>query len=262
MKPLIDPTFPFAGEQAAKLEPDISPSYNAWKLDDSPQTRSVMLKKMQPMINKAVYSYAGGNVSPLVNTRAKLMALHAMRSYNPQSGSVQTHILSQLRGLQRINAQSQQIISLPERVAIDRSHLHETENRLRDDLGRDPSVSEIAKATGLSLKRIGYIRQAKTGINTGSLMDEDGDVYSPASNIPGNTDKDDAWASMVYHDLGNIDQLIMDHTLGTHGVEILPNTVLATKLGLSPGAISQRKSKIQKMLDSRHEMDPFGGTNG
>lgn len=262
MKSILDPTFPFAGEKADKIEPDVLPVYNAWKQDDTPKTRGAMLKHMQPMISKAVFSYAGGDVSPLINTRAKLMALHAMKSYNPQSGSMQTHILSQLRGLQRVNAQSQQIISIPERVAIDRSHLTETESKLQDDLGRPPSAAELARATGMSLQRIAYVRQAKPGINTGSILDEDGDVYSPASQIPGSTAKDDAWASMIYHDLTNTDQLIMDHTLGLHGAKTLSNTELANMLGVSAGAVSQRKAKIQQMLDARYEVDPFGGNNG
>ncbi len=265
MKPknqLIDQTFPFASgssEQAKKLEPDTTDAFNAWKAADSPVTRAALLKQVRPVIDSAVYSYAGTGASPHVRGQAKLMAMRAFGSYDPARGTMRTHLLSQLQGLQRLAAQGNQIISIPERVSLDRRHLMETEEKLRDQLGRDPSDMEIASHTGLSLKRLGYIRQASTGINTGSILDEEGEVFSPASTIPGEQSKDDGWADMVYYDLGEVDRTIMDYTLGLRGVKPLSNMELAARLGLSPGAISQRKAKIQQLLDARYDVDPFGG---
>lgn len=262
-KSILDPTFPFAsdgsGSDDNRLEAGTADVFNAWKANDTPQTRGALLTHVKPIINTAVFSYGGDKNNPGVQGRAKLMALKAFHSYDPSRGTMKTHLLSQLRGLQRVAAQSNQIISMPERVALDRQHLREAEERLRDTLGREPSDMDVASHTGLSLKRIGYIRQAATGMNTGSILDAEGEVHSPASAIPGAHSHDDAWADMVYHDLGDIDRTIMEYTLGLRGAKPLSNTELAMRLGLSQGAISQRKAKIQTMLDSRSEMDPFGG---
>ena len=261
-KPLIDQTLPFAAGGAAghgKLEADFEPVFSAWKASDTPQTRSALLKQVQPVLHTAVFSYAGSNPSPAIRSQAKLMALKAFHSYDPAKGNMKTHLLSQLRRLQRTSAQSNQIISMPERVSLDRAHLMEAESNLRDRLGRDPSDMEVADHTGLSLKRIGYIRQALTGINDGSILDEEGEVYAPPSSIPGAKDKDDAWAEMIYHDLHDIDRTIMDYTLGSRGVTPLSTAEIANRLGISPGAVSQRKAKIQSLLDERYQLDPFGG---
>ncbi len=262
---LIDPTFPFASSgrepAAGKLEPDYSDVFHAWKAADNPATRGALLTKVKPVLDSAVYSYAGAGASPHVKGQAKLMALKAFGSYDPNKGNMKTHLLSQLRSLQRVSAQGNQIISIPERVALDRRHMMETEGQLRDSLGRDPSDMEVASRTGLSLKRLGYIRGAASGVNSGSILDEDGEVHSPASTIPGAQGKDDAWAEMIYYDLGDIDRTIMDYTLGLRGAKPLANTDLALRLGLSPGAVSQRKAKIQQMLDERFQVDPFGGND-
>lgn len=261
---LIDPTFPFASsgnEDNGQLEPDVADAFHAWKADDSPVTRGALLGKVKPIISSAVYSYAGTGASPAVQGQAKLMALRAFKSYDPARGSMRTHLLSQLRSLQRAAAQGSQIISVPERVSLDRRHLMAAEDNLRDTLGRDPSDMEVSTHTGLSLKRLGYIRQASPGINTGSILDPEGEVHSPKSTIPGTHSASDAWAEMIYHDLGDVDRTIMDYTLGLRGAKPLENNELAARLGLSPGAISQRKSKIQAMLDEQYSISPFGGAN-
>lgn len=262
----LDKTMPFASESsvlgAGKLEPEYADEFHSWKSNPSPETRGALLHKVQPIIDTAIHTHVGPSASPVVKTQAKLMALNSLNSYDPEKGSMRTHMISQLRGLQRTAAQGNQIISIPERVALNRRHLMDAEGSLRDKLGRDPSDMEIADHTGLSLKRIGYIRQAHSGTNTGSIIDEEGEVHSPASVIPGAHSKDDAWADMIYHDLGDTDRSIMEYTLGLRGVQPISTNEIAARVGLSPGAISQRKAKIQSMLDERYNIDPFGGNDG
>jgi|JI9StandDraft_1071089.scaffolds.fasta_scaffold05542_8 DNA-directed RNA polymerase specialized sigma subunit len=258
---LLDQTLPFASSARSdngQLEPDFTEAYNTWKGDDNPVTRGALLTKVRPVIDSAIHSY-GGSGGPTVQGQAKLMAMKAFGSYDPSKGSMRTHLLSQLRGLQRVAAQSNQIISIPERVALDRNHLTATADSLRDDLGRDPSDMELAARTGLSLKRINHIRQSHSGVNTGSILDDEGEVYDPASTIPGAQNNADSWAEMVYYDLPDIDRKIMEHSLGLRGAKILSGGELAANLGLSQGAISQRKARIQQLLDEQFEIDPFGG---
>lgn len=257
---ILDDTLPFASESKQnRLEPDFDEAYQGWQQEDNPQTRGALLRRAQPVIDKAVYTYAGKNASPAVRSQARMMALDAFKSYDPNKGSMKNHLLANLRRLQRTAAQGQQIISIPERVALDRRHLREAEEALRDNLGRDPSDAEIADHTGLSLKRIGHIRRAAAPVNTGSILDEQGEVFSPASRTPGDDRNDDAWTQMVYYDLDSTNQAIMDYTLGLHGAPQLENREIANRLGITPGAVSQRKAKIQAMLDERFMVDPFGG---
>ena len=67
------------------------------------------------------------------------------------------------------------------------------------------------------------------------------------------------WVELVYSDLDETDQLILAHTLGLRGREVLQNQQLAKKLGISPGAVSQRKQRIQRLLDREQQLSPFMG---
>ena len=168
---------------------------------------------------------------------------------------MKTHLLSQLRGLQRYAAQQGQIISMPERVMLARRDLAQAEAQLEDTAGRSVSDIEIADATGLSLKQIAHIRRAKSPVNTGSILDREGAQFSPASTIPGmRTPQAQIWETMIYHDLGNTDRVIMDFTLGLRGSPQLSNRDIAQRLGITAGAVSQRKAKIQAMLDEQYEL--------
>jgi DNA-directed RNA polymerase specialized sigma subunit len=51
----------------------------------------------------------------------------------------------------------------------------------------------------------------------------------------------------------------MEHTLGLNGKKVLANTEVAKRLSISPGAVSQRKSRIQSRLDEFYDINPFGG---
>lgn len=248
---IFDSTLPFASGGGSSLEPEYEDSFKAWQTADTPETRGQLLRTVQPVVDTAIRSYAG-KTSPAVKGQAKMLALQSFRTYDPSKGNMKTHLLSQLRRLQRVSGQSSQAIHIPERIGFARKHIREAEESLRDDLGRDPSDLEIANYTGLSLRRLAQVRQANSGINSGSVIDETGENYSPQVNMPGNTSNADSWQQMVYYDLGQTDQVIMDYSLGLHGSPQLSNTEIATRLGISPGAVSQRKNKIQAMLDEQY----------
>jgi DNA-directed RNA polymerase specialized sigma subunit len=182
------------------------------------------------------------------------MAIKAFDSYDPARGSLQSHLLSHLRRLQRTGAQEAQIISLPEQVALDRRHLDEAEEELRYTLGRDPSDMEVADQTGLSMKRIKYIRQAGPATSTGQAEAAHETGEMPASDIPGFDRGRRAWEDFVYADLSPTDQLIFDLTLGRNGRRAMPVGDIARRLGITPSAVSQRTQKIQRLLDERFDL--------
>lgn len=249
----MDPTLPFAsGSSGGKLEPEFEPAYTAWKQKATPQTRSELLRQVDPVIQTGVKTYGGPSKgSPNLRSRARKLALTSFDTYDPARGSLKNHLLSNMRRLQRLGAQEAQVISLPERVAMDKKHLDESEDELRYRLGRDPSDMEIADLTGLSLKRIGYVRQAKPVASTSQIEAASDDNSMPASAIPGVDPMASAWEDFVYYDLNPLDQAVFDMTLGRHSRPQLSTTDIASRLGVTPGAISQRAAKIQQKLDER-----------
>ena len=239
-----------------KLEPEYAKHYYQWKSTPSPSTRSQLLKTVNPVIDEAVHSYGGASRgSPVLRSRARMMALKSFDTYDPVKGTMKTHMLSQLRSLQRAGAQEANIISMPEQVALDRQHLMELEMELEDRLGRTPSDNELADSSGLSLKRLTHIRQGHAGINTGRIAPTDENNQAPAVQIPGQ-DNMDAWTEFVYQDLTSPrDQMIMEHALGLHGKKRLPPQEIAKRLGITPSAVSQRSAKIQASMDEYFDYD-------
>ena len=235
------------------LEPEFSDLYNAWKANPGPTTNSAILKAAQPIIEAAIKSYGAGDRSPLLIGRARRMVLEALPIYDPTKGPLKIHLANRLRGLQRAFVQQNQIISIPEQVRLDQHHLFKAENELRDSLGRDPTDEELADYTGLSMKRLAYIRKAQEGMPEGVMervTDEGDDLYDPAV---ADSD-DDSWKLFVYSSLSPQDRLIMEYTLGMNNKKKLSAVEIARKLGVTPAAISQRKSRIQKMLNERQSL--------
>jgi len=107
---------------------------------------------------------------------------------------------------------------------------------------------------GISAKRLEHVRRANPGVAEGSIVQEgDGgtQVFNPA--VANTNDK--TWLSFVYHDLQPTDQVILEHTVGLNGKPVLSKQMIARKLGISPGAVSQRAAKIQARLDLRDQLD-------
>jgi DNA-directed RNA polymerase specialized sigma subunit len=235
------------------IEDEFLQPFNEWRERPSKVSTGNLLRVVAPVIQSAITTYAPGNKSPLLTSQARRLAIQAFERYDPAKAKLRTHLLSHLRGLQRISVRQEKIISVPEQVRLDRYHVFESAKELRDKLGRDPTEAELSDATGLSFKRLKYIRQAAEATPESSLqsMSDDGDdLFSPAVRYE---DEAGPWSQFVYHSLGPDDQLIMEHTLGLNGKPKLSNQTIARQLGITPSAVSQRKAKIQAQLDHRLE---------
>jgi DNA-directed RNA polymerase specialized sigma subunit len=244
---LGDVPAPFSGQTTHGASADFDTVYPQWQQTATPEMNTKILGTVQPIIDTALNSYVGANASPVIKTRAKLMALSALQSYDPQKGNVKTHLLSQMHRLRRLAAKEQNIISLPEQVGLDFQRLAQIENELRDDLSRDPTDDEIADASGLSTRRIKKIRSFHQPVAAGMAANTD-----VASTLPNYTKSTDAWLDFVYGDLTPTDKLIMDLTLGRNGRRQTTTQDIARRLNISPGAVSQRAAKIQNMIDRRY----------
>ena len=225
--------------------------WGKWKASPSRQNTGELLKSLQPTLDKGLKQFSGGNAaSPVLRAHAKILALTAARSYSPQQGNLQNHVMSHLQRLQRLSAASN-LTRLPEQLSADFQRLSQHENEFRDKYGRDPSDAETTDITGLSAKRLARIRQVKMPIAEGQLV---GDESSSNKYSDGAAK---AWVDYIYHDLSPTDQVIVDCTLGRNNTPILPASQIAKRLGITNSAVSQRTAKIQQLIDARHELSPF-----
>lgn len=232
---------------------DYMKPYQAWTKDPTPANASEMLKSIDPLIDKAISAHVG-QVDTGTRSRARRIALKSLRTWDPNRAALPTYLTHQMAALKRYQAQRSPGISIPERVSLDKKMLDETEEELRGDLGREPSIQELADRAKISTKRISYLRNYANPVAEGQLLATTGGTFSPAV-----LQETEAWPEVVYTDLDPTNQLIFDWTLGMHGKQPLSNLEIARKLRLSPAAVSKRKAHIQMLLDQQEELSPFSG---
>lgn len=227
-------------------------AWKAWKDKPTPANLGTLLTAAEPSIQSGLKSYGGGN--PSLKTKAKLLAIDAFKSYDPNKGTkLSTHLMTGMQPLIRHQREASSVTRVPERVAIDLYRLHNEHNRFRDEMSRDPSDTEIADRTGMSLKRIRHVRTFSGQDRAESaLQDEDGGMMMPGV---AKADPHKIWLEYVHHDLGPIDQKIMEWKTGHNGSQILENQEIAKRLNLTPGAVSQRSSKIAAKVAEMEAID-------
>lgn len=240
-------------EPKSLLEPSFAEPYNAWKANPHPESTGNLLRSVDPIINEAMRTYgSGSSASPTLRGKAKQLALSAIETYDPNRAKLRTHLLTQLQGLRRYAGREEQIVKIPEQASFDLNRLRRGEMELKDSLGREPSDAEVADHTSLSTRRIKHLRTVRPSYAMSSIGRSQASKDSPGMpaivSTPG-TKSVQAWHEFIYHDMDPVDQVIMEYTFGMHGKRPLPNQDIAKKLRLSPGAISQRKVKIQEKLD-------------
>lgn len=238
---------------ASLLEPAYNDVFNTWKSTPSPENADLLLKSVDPIIKEGLRTYGGqASGSPTLRGKAKRLTLSALEVYDPTKAKLRTHLLTQLQGIRRAAAHELQPIHIPEQILLESNRMKDSELRLRDELGRDPSDTELADHSGLSIKKIARLRTIKPSFSEGQQIkqtQEGTQIFTPHVEQHSTQSAQSAWQNFVYHDLEPLDQLIMEHTLGLHGKQILSNQEVAKKLKLSPGAVSQRKLKLQEKLD-------------
>ena len=232
-------------DEQQKRQP-LDEAYTTWSSDPSKKNLKALLDSARPVIDKALTSYGGGDRA--LSSRAKRLAISAFKNYDPARGTkLQTHLLIRLKPLQRERMVRTTPVAVPERVQFDKFTSDQAAEQFRAEHDRDPSDAELADITGLSTKRLAYIRRYAKGILS------EGQMEDPATGIslPGSerVTPEDIWIEFVHHDLDPIDKKIMEWKTGLFGKKVLSTNEVARRLKITPSAVSQRAAKIAMKLE-------------
>lgn len=223
----------------------------AWqKNQGSDELTTEVLKRMSRTISSAINSYAPG-MERQMSVKAARLTLDALKSYVPDRGAdPATFVFHNLKRLNRLGARAQNIIPQSEYAAAESKLVRDAMARFADERGRDPSMAELADATGLSVRKLASILDRDAIVNESATLTED----SRKDTIGQSDLTDDDYFEYVYASVDPVSQKIMEWTSGKHGVKPLSNNQIAAKLRVSPAAVSQRKSKIQRMLSDARSL--------
>lgn len=203
-------------------------------------TEEELLKKYKNLIESETRKYATHLPHSIVLVEAYKLARQAAKDFDPKLGfQFSTFLVNRLQKLSRISTQYGSAARIPEDKQFKMVKLNQAEAELTAELGREPTVSEIADSAHLSISAVKDLLSRRKGeVNIGNLQ------YTPIFTGPAN----DEWVHFVYHDLPQRDKVIFEHKTGFAGREILDNATLAKKLNTSTTTVASRIKLISEKL--------------
>lgn len=240
-------------------------AYFAWKADPTPVALNEVVRVLTPILHKALQTYAPKQEGKILLGKAKILAIRAVRTYDPKSGAkLETHVMSQLQSLRRYAASSSTALKKSERYLQEYQEMKRQAAAFYEEHGRDPSDTELCDRMGISLTKLRKLRLYEVreiGTSQASGINEEDSDESGSEVSTNSTDPQEIWLDYVYHDLSPIDQKILDWKMGMHGQPILSNQEIAKKLGITPSAVTQRAAKISRQLEEVLNLKPLEKPN-
>ena len=222
-----------------------------WKKTHDKELGNKILQRLKPIITNAVIRNAG-NPDPVLMSRARVLVLKSLKNYDPSKGQINTYVFNVLQGIKRYRFQFISGVHIPESARLQKQQLEQIELEMEEQLGRPPTLDELADKTGWSKKRIQHLQQLSESLSA-STLDTFMETNPGGFQVQGPRRQEDVqgeiWKEIVYQDLDPKDKKIFEWTIGYKGSKKLPNEEIARRLKLTPGAISQRKKKIQQKLN-------------
>lgn len=227
---------------------DVDTAYAEWSAERTPDRMKAVLDALDTTINSEVQRFSGPK--PLLRSRARSLAVGAIRSYDPASGAkLRSWVVTQLQPLSRYTNALKPVYT-PEDAARKAYAVSAARGRFVDETGRDPTDEELADAVGISVKRLKSIRKAAPAVVYERQSGGEDDETAPDYAIYGSSPVRDA-SEAVYSGLSERDRRIFDLRTGSHGAKQSSGGEVARLLKVSPAYVSQRTGSIADLIVSR-----------
>lgn len=205
-----------------------------------PAAMGQLLKELDPTINAAINSMVNNDAR--YKTRARLLAIEAIKNYDPSRGTeLSTHVYNRLQGLRRIAADRGNFIHVPEKSALERKRLEEIKNDYIIETGVEPSLGELADRSGMPIKKVGRLMSVFGTTSTSMTRGESGDSLEAKPRTA-----TELYNDAFYAGLPEMDKKIYEWSTGYQGSPQLDRATIARRLGVSEAAISQHVKRIDQ----------------
>lgn len=230
-------------------ESEIMDTYLAWQASKKPEYLEKLYKAFEPTIQYMIDKW-NANLNPnTLRSLAKVQFVKALETYDINKGTaLGTHIYNYLQKLSRYSMSYGETIRMPENLRLKVGALLDAINKLRETLGRDPTIDELADELAWPKREIErifkymYEEKAEGGLEFPTAVD----VYTPK----------EAMIESIYRKLSPIEKLVFEHLTGYGGKPILKAKDIAKKLKVSPAQVSNIRKKIIKKFEK--EMAELG----
>lgn len=219
--------------------------FKSWRDTPNEDNMRPMLEYLKPTINSALMSFVGGDTS--FKPKAYILTAKAIETYDPDKGAgLKTHVYNNLKRLQRVRAERQAVVRIPENIRLDALQINKFSTEFIDTHGREPAVEEVSDGLGLSKRRIKKASLYGSEQPITKMTGEQGDVL-----VSTGKSEEDTWTDYVYFDMDPVNKKIFEWTTGYGGTKIIPKKDIAAKLGITSAAVSSRINTIMRKMNER-----------
>lgn len=220
-------------------------AYAAWAANPTAENMKAVLDDLDPTINSEIQRFSGPK--PLLRSRARALAVKAVRSYDPAGGAkLRSWVVTQLQPLSRYN-NSLKPVYAPEDAARKSYAVSKAREAFVDEHGRDPTDEELADEVGISVARLRKVQQM-----TPAVVNEPQEVAGDDDTAPDYAVYHDnpvqAASAAVYSGLDERDRRIFDLRTGSHGQKPMQGQDVASLLKVSPAFVTQRANAIASRI--------------
>lgn len=209
--------------------------WREWRSTKDSQVLNNLVERLNPLIQREVQKWGTTVPRPALESKARMLTAEALNTYDPNRGAaVGTHVASRIRKLSRHVYPYQNVARLPENKQLNYNTFQIAQSRLIDNLGREPSVSELSDELGWAQKKVTDFQKSfgrkEYHESAGAYIEDE-----PESRT---------LVDFYYHGLSPNDQRLFEDITGYGGRPPLSNNQLMSKYRLTQGQLSYRKRKF------------------
>jgi DNA-directed RNA polymerase specialized sigma subunit len=218
--------------------------WRAWKEGgENPRDLEPLLRSFRPLLRSKMNVYKGKiKMIPdaAIEAEFQLRFVDALRSYNPEKGSLGTYVYRYLDKAKRFIVENQNIGRIPENRVYKIKAYTTARDELSDDLGRVPSVSEVAERLGWSEAESQRMdAELRNDLMTQGFEDD------PYSITPS---KSEEVLRLFKYELAGDERDVYEHLTGFGKKQLTSTSEIAKQLGMPDYRVSRLKNSIQKKL--------------
>lgn len=213
--------------------------WETWRRTRSPMDLDALIKQMAPLLQNQVNRWSGIAPKFLLENEAKALAIKAFETYRPGESALSTHLTNHLQKLSRTAYARQSTLSVPEATRLQFNGVHHQKAHLTDQLGRPPTLDELADHMRLPPMKVQKLLQE---VGKRELM-ESGEGPSFVHHVD-----DPEVLHLAWHDMTATQKKIFEMRTGYNNTPIHSGAKIMASTGLTQGQLSHQLGKITTIL--------------
>lgn len=219
--------------------------WNRYKKNKSPVDRAALLQRMDPLIQTTVNKWTGAVSRAALLTEAKLLAVKAFDSYDPNKGTaLATHVVSNLAPISRIVYTYQNTARLPENITLKLHTYNTAVEHLKAHHGREPTTDELHQELGWNSTELNKLNAYQR-----ADLIESGPAVSSDAFFDDKDDTDEDLLSAIYYDLMPDEKRLFEMTTGFNGKKPMSNPEILKATGMTQAQLSYQKTQLKNKIE-------------